>query len=405
MSGFAITGGRVFDGVRTLDRADVLVEGERIAAVGPSLEPPDGVPVVEASGKTLMPGLIDAHAHVRPPGLAELAIRFGVTTVLDMGSEPELMPPYRELAGRRNDIADIRSASVAATPTGGHPSPLVGLLFERPLPGLDDPADAEAFVAARVGEGADYIKLVIEDGSMFGASLPALSPESTAAVVSAAHDRGMLAVAHVHTLEAARQAVRAGADGLVHLFLDGPIDDRLLEQIAERRLFVTPTLTLLEAMVGRKTGASLAADPRVTPYLTEDWLKNLGRAWRFETAGRYEHAVEAAVKLREAGVPLLAGTDSACLGVVGTGPGVSVHRELELLVRDAGLDPAEALASATMAPAELFELADRGRIEPGLQADLLLVEGDPTADITETLGIEGIWRRGERLERAAAASS
>ncbi|MHB8695726.1 MAG: amidohydrolase family protein [Solirubrobacteraceae bacterium] len=397
-NGFVVSGARVFDGASVRHGVDVLVEGASIVGVGPSLEVPPGVIRVDGAGRTLLPGLIDAHIHVRPPGLAELAITFGVTTVLDMGSEAALMLPYREQAERRNDIADIRSSSAAATPTGGHPAALVGLLFEAPLPTLDTAADARAFVDARLAEGGDYIKLVIEDGAMFGRRLPTLTQQMSDAVVRAAGDRGRLAVAHVHTLAAARQAVRSGVDGLVHLFLDAPADDELIEALVSQDMFVTPTLTLLQAMVGIRTGQRLAEDPRVVPYLPEGWARNLGRAYRFDTAARYEHAVATVVRLREAGVPLLAGTDAACLGVVGTAPGVSVHRELELLV-EAGLTPLAALAAATAVPAGRFGLADRGRIAPGLQADLLLVDGDPTVDIDDSLNIVGVWRRGARLAR------
>ena len=398
---FLVKDARVFDGTRVLGEVDTLVEDGRIAAVAPGIDATDGIEVVDGAGRTLLPGLIDAHCHTRPPGLAEMAITFGVTTVLDMGSEVELMGPYREEAERRNDIADIRSSSAAATPKGGHPAPLVGLLFERPLPTLDAAADAQAFVDARIAEGADYIKLVIEDGSVFGQPAPTLTQEMSDAVVAAAHARGKLAIAHIHTRGAANQAVASGADGLAHLFIDLPPDDAIVAALAESGMFVTATLTLLEAMVGRKTGAGLATDPRVVPFLGEGWVKNLSRAWRFETEARYEHAAETVARLHAAGVPLLAGTDSACLGVVGTGPGVSVHRELELLV-EAGLTPEEALAAATSVPAEHFGVGDRGRIAPGLQADLLLVDGNPAEDISATIGIDAVWRRGERLARQEA---
>jgi imidazolonepropionase-like amidohydrolase len=401
MSRFLVEGARVFNGARLIEQADVLVEEGRVAAIARSLQGDGDVAVIDGTGKTLLPGLIDAHVHVRPPGLAEQAIAFGVTTVLDMGSEPALMGPYRDRAAERNDLADIRSPSSPATPPGGHPAPLVGLVFDQPLPGLEQAADADEFVDARIAEGADYIKLVIEDGAMLGTTLPALGADVTDAVVRAAHARGKLAVAHVHTQAAAWQAIRAGVDGLVHLFIDSPPDQELIEQIAERDLFVSPTLTLLEAMVGRKTGEGLAEDRRVRELLSEPWLENLRRAWRFDCPGNYEHAVETVARLHQAGVRLLAGTDSAGLGVVGTAQGVSLHRELELLV-DAGLKETEALAAATSVPADCFGLDDRGRIAPGLQADLLLVEGDPTKAITDTLSIEGVWRRGERLNRVAA---
>jgi imidazolonepropionase-like amidohydrolase len=402
MSAFLIDRARVFNGARLIEQADVLVEDQRIVAIARSLRADEGVRIVDGQGKTLLPGLIDAHVHVRPPGLAEQAIAFGVTTVLDMGSEPALMLPYRERAEQRNDIADIRSSSAAVTPPGGHPSPLVGLLFEQTLPGLEDVAHAPDFVHARIAERADYIKLVIEDGAMFGTSLPALSEEQTEAVVRVAHAQGKLAVAHAHTQAAAWQAVRAGVDGLAHLFIDSPPEQALIAEIAERDIFVTPTLTLLEAMVGRRTGAGLADDGRVRELLSKEWIANLRRAWRFDCPGDSEHAVEAVARLYAAGVRILAGTDAACLGIVGTAPGPSLHRELELLV-DAGLTESEAIAAATSVPADCFGLHDRGRIAPGLQADLVLVDGDPTTDISDSLSIEAVWRRGERLDREASS--
>jgi imidazolonepropionase-like amidohydrolase len=103
--------------------------------------------------------------------------------------------------------------------------------------------------------------------------------------------------------------------------------------------------------------------------------------------------------LRDAGVDILAGSDvSEPLPILGgLAHGASLHRELQLLV-DAGLTPTEALRAATSAPTRRFGLDDRGRIAPGARADLLLVKGDPTRDITDTLSIEAVWRRGARLQ-------
>ncbi|MGH3721447.1 MAG: amidohydrolase family protein [Pseudonocardiaceae bacterium] len=113
-------------------------------------------------------------------------------------------------------------------------------------------------------------------------------------------------------------------------------------------------------------------------------------------AARLAVALESVAALRAAGVPVLAGTDTPNSG---TAAGASLHRELELLVR-AGLTPAEALTAATAAPARWFGLHGRGRTAPGCQADLLLVDGDPTVDILATRSVVSVWRRGTRFHRS-----
>src|SRR5262249_4997059 len=108
-----------------------------------------------------------------------------------------------------------------------------------------------------------------------------------------------------------------------------------------------------------------------------------------------KYAEQTVRALKAAGVPILVGTDAPNPG---TAHGASLHRELELLVR-AGLSPVEALAAATSAPAAAFHLSDRGEIAEGKRSDLLLVEGDPTRDITATRAIVGVWKEGKRINR------
>ena len=116
-------------------------------------------------------------------------------------------------------------------------------------------------------------------------------------------------------------------------------------------------------------------------------------------AGSLEHAFAAVRQMRRAGVPILAGTDSPAPG---SSNGASLHQELELLVK-AVLSPTEALAAATSVPARIFGLKDRGRIAPGLRADLLLVRGDPTRDITATRDIVAVWKAGVAMTRSGTS--
>ncbi len=395
---------RVFDGERVLEHTDVLVRDGLIARVGRRLEAPRGAVVVEAAGKTLMPGLIDAHTHVYGDALRE-AVVFGVTTELDMFTDQRLARTLRaeQAAGGAKDRADLFSAGTLVTAPGGH-----GSQFGLPIPTLASPDSAQAFVDARVAEGSDWIKAVLDDGHPYGMSLPTLDAATLRAVVEAAHRRGKLAVVHVGDAEGAKQAIEAGADGLVHLFADREADAELAALARARGVFVVPTLTVLMGITGTPGGAALAGDARLAGHLLPASRAMLAQSFP-RRAGAPELSFPAALatvrRLRAARVPILAGTDAPNPG---TSHGAAMHRELELLVQ-AGLTPAEALTAATLAPARAFRLADRGRIAPGLRADLLLVEGDPTRDITATRAVAGVWKQGvpvdrERFARTVAAA-
>ncbi|MDV6245859.1 amidohydrolase family protein [Rhodococcus opacus] len=394
---FVIRDVRVFDGEKVVERSTVHVRSGLIEAVTAEFDSTDEIEVVDGRGKTLLPGLIDSHTHAQPPSLKD-SLLFGVTTELDMFSCPEWMDGQRRDAAERNDLADVRSASIGATVLGGHPSMMIGTYFAEQYPVVKSLDDASAFVAARVAEGADYIKLLIDDGTALGHDVPTLGEDVARAIANAAHDHGKMAVAHVTSLAGAEQALRAGVDGLVHMFFDRPPTDEIIAKALDAGVFITPTLSTVGSLASDIDGTHLANDDRARPLIPASWRENLCQCWQLGSPGSIGHAIEATRRMHEAGVDILAGTDAAGIGVVGTAHGVSMHGELELLVR-AGLSQVQALRAATSLPARRFGLSDRGRIAPGLQADLLLVEGDPTEEITATLSIAGIWRRGDKLSR------
>ena len=396
--GFVVRGAHVFDGTRMLGIADVLVSGGKIAAVGRDLAVPPGTEVVAGAGRTLLPGLIDSHAHSLGDTLRD-ALVFGVTTELDMFADPRWAAKVKadQVAGGRLDEADLRSAGTLATVPGGH-----GTEYGFSIPTLTRPDEAQAWVDARIAEGSDYIKIVIEDGKVLGRSFPTLDPATVAALVAAAHRRGKLAVVHVTTLAAARAAIDAGADGLEHLFVDRLPDPGFGRFVAAHHAFVVPTLSVLKDVAGDGAGAALVRDPRLAPYIDPDNAANLELRYP-ERPGKtaiYAPAPAAVRQLAAAGARILAGTDAPNSG---TAHGASLHGELQLLV-EAGLTPTEALAAATSAPAAAFRLADRGRIAPGLRADLVLVDGDPTADILQTRAIVQVWKLGVAADRDAFRS-
>ncbi|MEU2954843.1 amidohydrolase family protein [Streptomyces xanthochromogenes] len=395
----------VFDGSRLLPAQDVLIDGSVIVAVGTHLEAPDGATVLDGAGRTLLPGLIDAHTHTTDTAQLRQALLFGITTELDMGGSAETARRMRAAADERDDLADVRVATTGATAPGGHPCQLVELGMIEPFPTVGGPDGADAFVAARVAEGADHLKIFIEDGTAIGKPLPLMSPQTVTALIRAAHERGLRTVAHTLTRDAACQAVACGIDGLAHAPADGPSDQDLIEAAAASGVFVVPTLTALTGMTPTPIEYELADDPRLRSYADPQWLADLEATRPLEPGQRVgpvgvdpRYAADAAVRMFRLGVPLLAGTDGTGGHGHPTTHGISYHGELALLVA-AGLTPAQALTAATAAPAEAFGLTDRGRIAPGLRADLLLVEGDPTRDITALRDITGLWRRGIPADR------
>src|SRR5262249_43651384 len=157
-----------------------------------------------------------------------------------------------------------------------------------------------------------------------------------------------------------------------------------------------PTRTMPDSLVPGAL-ASVAADPRLAPFLSDSQRAQLARPALFPPLKDIAPRVDATHSLVTARVKLLAGSDAG--GAMPTLIGLSMHRELELLV-ESGLTPTQALASATANVADAFRLSDRGRILPGHRADLLLVRGDPTIDITATRDVLHVWRFGVEFDRS-----
>src|SRR5262245_53047371 len=204
----AIVGVRLFDGERVVEDATVVFERGSILAAGRGVMAPEGAVVIDGAGKTLLPGLIDAHTHAFGDALAR-ALAFGVTTELDMFSDTAFAAKMRKeqaddgAPGR----ADLFSAGTLATAPGGH-----GTEYGFRIPTIGAPGEAQAFVDARIAEGSDYIKIVKDDGSSYGLHIPTLDEPTIAALAAAAHARGKLAVIHIGTYQDAIDSLDAGVD-------------------------------------------------------------------------------------------------------------------------------------------------------------------------------------------------
>ncbi len=398
MGPFIIANVRIFDGENVIPLGSVYVVNGRVKIVDSGEGVSGGVGgspplVIDGRGRTLLPGLIDAHVHTVNAEALKQGLFFGVTTMVDMFMDAAIMRGVKDAQakGPMPDRAFLVSPGTLLTVPGGH-----GTQFGLPIPTITAQTDLQKFVDDRIAEGSDFIKIIQDDGASYHLSMPTLTNAQVAGIIAAAHKRGKLAVIHAATLKNCEDALNAGVDGLAHLYFDGASDPDFGNLAARRKAFVIPTLSILRVAAGLDGGKDLIVDASLAPLLGPAERQNLGRTFSSATnAAAYAADENALRQLRKANVRILAGTDAPNPG---TWFGVSLHGELELLVK-AGLTPLEALRAATSVPADMFGVRERGRIRPGYRADLVLVNGDPTTDIDATRRIEIVWKDGVRVDR------
>lgn len=421
------------DGVALSD-ATVVVEDGRIVTVrgtpeGAGIPPdraraagepvPDGADVIDGTGRYLIPGLFELHAHVSKTRVSSLGLLVGngITTVRDMGGDREELIGWRdeiragERLGPRMRIAGPYLESVAnvermrATPADAMIEPV-----ERTRIPVGTPAEADRVVDSLARLEVDFVKI------------RTVTDRATYLAIGAAADRhGLPLVGHTFGIPP-ELILEAGQEGIEH-FLFPTLDSlsresrtALWRDFADAGVRIVPTLVTFTESVfpGRARLEALAADstgeidprrPYLSRYLELDWREQALEAddtrlelFRSLWSGHLRNLRE----MHEAGVDILAGSDAAVIGIF---PGWALHEELALFVDSLGMTPSEALVRATRKPAEFLGLADSvGTVEEGKVADLVLLEGDPRRDIRNTRRIAAVLLRGtpfreEDLER------
>lgn len=375
----------VFDGTgRAPYAASVLVEDGRIAAIGAELAAPKGARVVNARGQALLPGLFDLHTHWTPnatpselPQVANLYMAAGVTTVSDFHEPPEAYAPRRAWLA---SIAapDVKFAARMSTPLG-HGADWGD---ENTTRWVNSPEAARAGVRAVAAYKPDFIK-AFTDGWRYSnaADNSSMDEETLTALVDEAHKNGLKVFTHTVMVKRGKAAARAGVDVIAHSVQDGAVDDELIALMREHGTAYAPSLAVyLPERVdgsGRNNGK-----PDVLAQREQNFANAL-------------HNVKT---LHDAGIPVVVGTDA---GMTGTPHGTSTLRELELLVQ-AGLTPSEALLAGTSASAKALGVNDRGSIEVGKRADLLLVSGRPWERIGDVRNTQQVYVAGRQVQGKGA---
>ena len=375
----AIVDATIFDGTGAAPRvATVIIRDGRIADVGPRLRPPRGATVIQAKGKALLPGFFDLHTHWTPggapavaPQIANAYVAAGVTTVNDFHQPPEAFEPRRRWLGALT-TPHVNFTARMSTP-GGHGADWADVATTK---WVSTPESARAEVRALLPYKPDAIK-AFADGWRYGTSPDNTSMDywTLAALADEAHKNGLKVLTHTVTVDRGKVAARAKVDVIAHSLQDREVDAEVVELMKANGTVYAPTLAVYEPV---KPGRPEPAD-RNDPRVKQSFVK-------------FGYALHNVKVLHDAGVPIAVATDA---GMPGTPHGAATLREMELLVQ-AGLTPTEALMAGTANSAKAMnELSDRGTIEKGKRADLVLINGAPWAQISDVRKTERVFIDGK----------
>jgi imidazolonepropionase-like amidohydrolase len=395
----AFTGARIIDGTGAppVENGVLVVRGGRIDAIGPATTPvPAGATRVDVRGRTIIPGLVNAHGHVSDVrGLKAspefytadhvrsqlgLYARYGVTTVFSLGGDGPAGIEVRDAQPHEIDRARLFLAG--------------------PVIGGSDPAAARRAVDGVKAMHADLVKIRVDDNLGTSTKMPV---DVYRAVIDQAHLRGLRVAAHIFYLQDAKSVLAAGGDFIAHSVRDAPIDAGFIGQMKSRDTCLCPTLmrevsTFVyesrpaffdDPFFRREADPSTVAALEAPPYQAS--IRN-------SNASRYKVALEMAKanlkRLADAGVRIAFGTDT---GPAGRFQGYFEHLELEQMV-SAGLTPIQALVSATGDAARCMRVDERiGTLRPGREADFLVLARNPLEDIRHTRTLEQVWIHGRRV--------
>jgi imidazolonepropionase-like amidohydrolase len=401
-------------GRQPLAGAAIIIDAGRILRVGPvaQLRPPAGAQTIDLAGRYVIPGIINLHGHLgNTIGLTQdakfftranieknLAIyaSYGVTAVLSLGTDQDLIFQIRDqqLAGRPSTTR-IFTAGQGFIFKGGYGG-IAGV-----NQGVSSVDEVEPAVAIQAHKKVDFIKLWVDDEL---GKFPKMPYPIAKAIIDAAHQHHLRAVAHIFYLQDAKQLADYGVDGLAHSVRDKPADQELIDIMRKRGVWqMAPTLSREASMFIYASTPSFLSDPffmrGVSPSAlqtlrSQEYQGTISSNPHFQEYPAFLETAEKNLKrLAEAGVRYGFGTDT---GPPGRFPGYFEHWEMELMV-EAGLTPMQVLTSATRNAAEFLGAKDLGTLEPTKCADLIVLDQNPLEDIKNTRTIHSVYIAGKRV--------
>jgi imidazolonepropionase-like amidohydrolase len=397
----AIVGGRLIDGTGKppIENAVVILKDGKIAAAGPaaSTAVPQGAQIVDAHGKSVLPGLWEMHAHFEQVEWGPIYLATGVTTARDVGNEREFIVAARDAIAAGQGIGPRLVMAGVVDGTGP---------FSLGVIRVDTPEQAREQVQKYKAAGFQQIKIY-----------SSVKPEILKVVTAEAHRLGMTVTGHIPFGMNAIQGIEDGMDQINHVeYLmplmvdpkshtidpDAPNVKKVITLLLEHHIVVDDTLALMEVILHPLDHPISGFEPgilKVAPELREG-LETMGAppAKAEQSAATFRALMATVRVLHQAGVPIVAGTDQAV-------PGFSLDREIELYVQ-AGFTPMEAIQAATLVPARAMGMEkDSGTIEAGKRADVILVDGNPLENISDIRKVSVVFAAGKMYQPAALWSA
>ncbi len=361
----------LFNGENDLGIVNIGINADTIAAISSTELLSDSI--INASGKYLIPGLVNSHVHIWDLKQLNEGFKAGILANMGMHASNRSRDSLMKIEGLKNGNPFYYSSGIAATVPGGHPTQITPQIET-----INDSVSVKQFVDNRIAEGADYIKIIKESSAWFGQASgpPSLSYDSIKKIIDYSHSKGKQVVAHIGSLDELVQIAKLNVDGFAHMWysaINSELTQEKLHIIKNSGAFVVPTALVNQKAIEltEKEGGPMA-----------DWANE-----NFLPMDKIRECIQ---QVHDAGIPILAGTDN---GNFDLNWGDDLINELQLYSQS-GLNNLEVLKTATGNPSKAWGIPV-GFLQVGSKANMVLLNGNPIEDLENLRNINTIWKNGQ----------